>query len=234
MHIMNKSGQVVMKKDLRNETDIVSTISGRFRTLIRNLVQGNTRKAHSIAEAARQGILTDGSRIAFQNLIEDMAQDQALRNALINLPSAVPGIGTLISLGLISVEDFFLLDQGVKLILAMCHLHGRDFDDPKAREDFVLMVLGEAYGLAPAGSEGDPDTIVRKLMTMMLPKRYMNIGINRAVRKFLRRLLPFRRKSRLLPGGFGVVMSAWDAYDTIVNVGQITLRHLSHERHEIP
>ena len=105
MHIMNKSGQVVMKKDLRNEIDIVSTISGRFRTLIRNLVQGNTRMAHSIAEAARQGISTDGSRIAFQNLIEDMAQDQALRNALINLPSAVPGIGTLISLGLISVIE---------------------------------------------------------------------------------------------------------------------------------
>jgi len=231
---MNNFGQVLMSLDLRSETDILSTISERFRTIIRSLVLGNTKKARSIAEMESGAIIRDGSRIAFQNLIEEMAQGQALRNALINLPSAFPGIGTIISLGLISVEDFFILDQGVKLILALCHLHSKDFDDQNAREDFVISVLGEAYGLSPSGHEGDADTIVRKLMTIMLPKKYMNIGINRGVRIFFRRFLPFRRKSRLLPAGFGVVMSAWDAYDTIVKVGQITLRQLDHERHQLP
>lgn len=222
-----------MSPDFRRETDIISAISERFRTIIRSLVLGNTKKARSIAEKKRQAITRDGSRIALQNLIEEMAQGQALRNALINLPSAFPGIGTIISLGLISVEDFFTLDQGVKLILAMCHLHSKDFDDQNAREDFVISVLGEAYGLAPSGHEGDPDTIVRKLMTTMLPKKYMNIGINRGVRRFLQRFLPFRRKSRLLPAGFGVVMSAWDAYDIIVKVGQITLREMAGVRNHL-
>jgi hypothetical protein len=29
-----------------------------------------------------------------------------------------------------------------------------------------------------------------------------------------------------MPIGFGVLMAAWDAYDTIVKVGRITLREL--------
>jgi len=50
------------------------------------------------------------------------------------------------------------------------------------------------------------------------------------VRKFLKRLLPFRRKSRLLPAGFGIVMSAVNAYEIIVKVGRITMARLDRER----
>jgi hypothetical protein len=60
----------------------------------------------------------------------------------------------------------------------------------------------------------------------------VNFGLTRWVKVFIKRLLPFRRKSRLMPIGFGMVMSAWDAYDTIVKVGRFALRELPGKRHQ--
>jgi hypothetical protein len=219
-----------MNNDHPGDVDILSAIGDQFRTLIRNLVRGNARKARSLAETARKSISEDGERIAFQNLIEEMAQDQAIRNSFINLPSIVPGIGTIIAIGLMSVEDFFILDQGVKLILTLSNLHDMRLDDEKKIEDMVIGILGEAYGLSPSPKDGSSDAVIRKFMTTMFPQRYVNMGVTRGVRKFLQRLLPFRRKSRLLPAGVGIVMSAVNAYETIVKVGQITLRHFAGEK----
>jgi len=227
---MSDSRQVLMKTPQRNETDILSTMSGSFRTLIRSLVRGNTRNALSLAEMARERVSSDGEKIAFQNLVEEMAQGQAIRNALINLPSAVPGIGTVIALGMIGIEDFFILDQGVKLVLAMRVLHGGRLEGGQDLENFVIEVLGEAYGITESGRESGSDTVIRKIMTTMLPQRFVNIGVNKGVRKFLKRILPFRRKSRLLPAGFGIVMSAVNAYEIIVKVGRITMARLDRER----
>ena len=216
-----------------NGEDILATINDQFRTFIRNLIQGNTKKAKSLADTARKDILLNGERIAFQNLIEEMAQGQALRNSFINLPSIVPGIGTIISIGLMSVEDFFVLDQGVRLFLTLFLLHDIGLDDKTKQEDMAIGVLGEAYGLDLSGKKSNSDEIIKKFMTVMFPQRYVNIGVNRGVRKFLQRLLPFRRKSRLLPAGFGIIMSAAYAYETIVKVGQITLKYLAVERNHL-
>jgi hypothetical protein len=220
-----------MNTDLHGE-DILATINDQFRALIINLIRGNTKKAKSLADTARKDIMLNGERIAFQNLIEEMAQGQALRNSFINLPSIVPGIGTIISIALMSVEDFFVLDQGVRLFLTLCLLRGINLEDRTKLEDMVIGVLGEAYGLDLSGKKSNSDEIIKKFMTAMFPQRYVNIGVSRGVRKFLQRLLPFRRKSRLLPAGFGIIMSAVDAYETIVKVGQITLKNFASERNQ--
>jgi hypothetical protein len=230
---MNNSRQVLMQTDNLHHDDILATISDQFRALIRNLIRGNTKKANSLAEIIKLNILRDGEKIAFQNLIEEMAQDQAIRNSFINLPSIVPGIGTVIAIGLMSVEDFFVLDQGVRLILTLYVLYGMNSEDREKIEEMVIIVLGEAYGLNLSGKESNSDAIIRKFMTAMVPQRYVNIGVNKGVRKFLQRILPFRRKSRLLPIGFGLIMSAVNAYETIVKVGQITLKYLAVERNQL-
>lgn len=213
-------------------TEIMIAVSGRFKRLIRDLLKGNIKRARSLAARVQKEIPSDGEHIAFQNLIEELAEGQALRNAFINLPSAVPGIGTIISWMLISLEDFFVLDQSVTLILALSLLHGLDPEDYQDMEKFAISVVGEAYGLEPSGPEGDSNALVKNFMIKLLPVKYVNFGLTRWIKAFIKRLLPFRRKSRLLPAGFGILVSAWDAYDTLVKVGRILMRELPGKRHQ--
>jgi hypothetical protein len=216
-----------MSEKIPAGTDIVGVISERFRSLIRSLLRGNVRRARVLAGQVRDELHAVGRQVAVQDLIEDLAQGQAIRNAFINLPSAVPGIGTIISWVLISVEDFFTLDQGVTLILTLSVLHGLDPEDHREMEEISMLILGEAYGLRPPGSERDSGQVAKGFMTRLLPQKYVSKGVNRWVKAIFRRVLPFRRKARLLPAGFGIVMSAWDAYDTIVKVGVIAMRELA-------
>jgi len=215
-----------------NDTEILSAISGRFRRLITGLLKGNIKRARALAAQVRREIPADGEHVSFQNLIEDLAQGQAVRNAFINLPSAFPGIGTIISWALISLEDFFVLDQSVTLIMALYILHGLDPEDHEGMEEFAISVIGRAYGIETSGPGDDSKAYVQRFIIKLLPARYVNFGLARWVKVFMKRLLPFRRKSRLMPIGFGVVMSAWDAYDTIVKVGRFTLRELPGKRHQ--
>ncbi len=215
-----------------NDTEILSAISGRFRRLITGLLKGNIKRARALAAQVRREIPADGEHVSFQNLIEDLAQGQAVRNAFINLPSAFPGIGTIISWALISLEDFFVLDQSVTLIMALYILHGLDPEDHEGMEEFAISVIGQAYGIETSGPGSDSKAYVQRFIIKLLPARYVNFGLARWVKVFMKRLLPFRRKSRLMPIGFGIVMSAWDAYDTIVKVGRFTLRELPGKRHQ--
>ncbi|MGD0210018.1 MAG: hypothetical protein ABSC14_03450 [Desulfomonilia bacterium] len=230
---MNKYRQVSMinTKNI-NGPEIMNAVSDRFKRLIRDLLKGNIKRARSLAARVQKEIPSDGEHIAFQNLIEVLAQGQAVRNAFINLPSAFPGIGTIISWLLISLEDFFVLDQSVTLILTLSLLHGLDPEDYKGMEEFAISVVGEAYGLEPSGPEGNSNAFMKNFMIKLLPVRYVNFGLTRWVKAFMKRLLPFRRKSRLLPAGFGILVSAWDAYDTIVKVGRILMRELPGRRHQ--
>jgi hypothetical protein len=229
---INKSRQVsTMSTENQNNAEFLSAISIRFKRLIRDLLNGNMKRARALAAQVHQEIPADGEHIAFQNLIEDLAQGQAVRNAFINLPSAFPGIGTIISWGLISVEDFFILDQSVTLILALSILHGLDPEEHESMEELAIGIIGEVYGLEPSNTQNNSKSLVKKFMIKLLPQRYVNFGLTRWVKAFIKRLLPFRRKSRLLPIGFGVIISAWDAYDTIVKIGQISLRELPGKRH---
>jgi hypothetical protein len=230
---MNNSRQVsMMSIENRNNTEILYAIGERFKRLIRDLLKGNMRRARALAAQVHQEIPADGEHIAFQNLIEDLAQGQAVRNAFINLPSAYPGIGTIISWALISVEDFFILDQSITLILALSILHGLDPQDYSYMEELAINVIGKAYGLEQMSPESNSSALVKRFMIKLLPQRYVNFGLTRWVKAFIKRLLPFRRKSRLLPIGFGIIISAWDAYDTIVKVGQISLQELPGKRHQ--
>jgi hypothetical protein len=221
-----------MNTERRSDAEMVDALSGRFKRLIRGLLKGNMKRARELAAEVRAKIPTDGEKIAFQGLIEDLAEGQAFRNALINLPSAVPGIGTVISWALISLEDFFVLDQSVTLILSLFLLDGLEPEDEEGMEEFAMAVIGEAYGLVASGHGQDSNALVKKFLIKLLPQRYVNFGVTRWVKALVKRLLPFRRKSRLLPAGFGIAMSAWDAYDTLVKVGTITLRDLPGKRRQ--
>ncbi len=204
---------------------LLATVSDRFRRLIRNLIRGNMKKGRELADTIRKDLLADGERIAYQNFIEKMAQEQALRNAVINIPSIVPVLGTLISIGLMSLEDFYILDQGVRVILALSFLHDIDLKDEQMTEELVIGILGAAYGLETTKEKGH-DALIKRLLISLVPQKYVNMGVSRGVKRFLKRLLPFRRRSRLLPVGFGLIMSAVNAYEIIVKTGQLTLKQM--------
>ncbi|HQJ08830.1 MAG TPA: hypothetical protein PLF54_07485, partial [Deltaproteobacteria bacterium] len=110
-------------------------LSDQFLLLMANLIKGNRKKALQFADDMRVDIERSGLAIVSQNLIEKLAQGQAVRNSLINLPSVVPGFGTILSFGLLGVENFFLLDQSVTLILSLCSLHGVQIDDIDAMQE---------------------------------------------------------------------------------------------------
>ena len=192
----------------------------RFRVLIHHLVQGNTKKAGRLADKARHEQEGSDPGIVSQNLIESLAQEQALKNGGLNLPSIFPGLGTLISFLLAGAENFLILDQSVTAILALWRLHGRD-NDSEEREAFVIQVIGEAYELIDDSQTTDTQDITRRYMTKELPQRYLNVGFNR----ILYRLFPPRRRLRLVPV-VGVFVSAYDGYRTVVSVGRIALKHL--------
>lgn len=205
---------------------MIDTLDSRFRDFISNLMVGNEKRAYRLAELAKKELASSNLGVVTQNLIEEMAQAQAIKNSIINSPSIVPGLGTVFSLWLVGVEDFFLLDQGVTLILALCILNGIDIRDRQELEDVVIEIIGEVYGIIEKGSSTDAASIARDMVTRKLPRKYVNKGVNKGVHKIVHRLLPFRRRSRLLPVGFGLVMSAYHAYSTIVDVGRLTLRYI--------
>lgn len=212
---------------------VIDALGGQFRQLIGNLMRGNEKRAQRLVRIEQQDNPSSGIEVAAQNLIEDMAQTQALKNSLINSPSVVPGIGTFLSFWLIGVEDFFLLDQSVTLVLALCILNNVCLDDKKALEDFIIQVIGEAYGIADSGKEIAANTISKDFVTKKLPQKYVNKGLNKGMRKLVYRVLPIKRRSRLLPVGLGLAMSAYHAYDTIIKVGQLSLRHMPRLKQDI-
>jgi len=224
----------MMEGDRQFVPRVSDTLGGQFRILIRNLVRGNEKKALSIAQRTT-GLAEDtGSPVAVRGLIEDMAEAQALKNALINSPSIVPGIGTFLSFWLIGLEDFFLLDQSVTLILALCRLEGISADkDNRILEDFIIQILGQIYGIAEGGKASDTNAISNDFVMRMLPRKYANMMMNRGLHKIVRRILPFKRRSRLLPVGLGLTMSAYNAYDTIIAVGQLTLKNIGKLRQDV-
>lgn len=202
---------------------LLEHVGTRLRVLIHHLVEGNTKKAQRLAEAAVHDASVDRGIIA-QNLIETLAQEQALKNGGLNLPSVFPGIGTLISFLLAGAENLLILDQSVSVILALRSLHGCD-DGEGRGEDFVIQVMGEAYKLTDPLEPADLQEITRRYMTQELPQRYMNVGMN----KLLSRLFPYRRQLRLVPI-IGVFISAYDGYKTVVTVGRVTLKYLQKQQ----
>jgi hypothetical protein len=215
-----------MVRDRTKGSEVLDLLSDQFLLLMTNLIKGNMKRALGFADTARSDIEKSGLSIVSQNLIENLAQGQAMKNSIINLPSVVPGIGTILSFWLLGVENFFLLDQSVTLILALCSLHGAPVDDTEAMQEFAVLVVGDVFGIGGTGKKENFRSVSREYVTKTLPGKYVNTGVSRGVQRMLARLMPFRRGSRLLPAGLGLGASALNAYETMVNVGQTTLRHL--------
>lgn len=215
-----------MTKDRDAGQEVLNILGDQFLLLMANLIKGNRKRASKYADIARLEVDRAGMTIACQGLIEDLAQAQAVKNSLINSPSIVPGVGTLLSFWLLGVENFFLLDQSVTLILALCELHGAPIDNEDAMEKFAVQVVGEVFGVGAIADKEDFRAISREYITKTLPRKYVNTGVNKGVRSLLRRLMPFKSRSRLLPAGFGIGASAYAAYETLVNVGQTTLKNM--------
>lgn len=216
-----------MADDGSTGSEMLDALGDRFLLLIGSLISGNRKRAAALAEEARRH--TGGSHpgIMSQTLIEEMAQAQALKNSLINLPSVVPGLGTIVSLSLVGVENFYLLDQSVALVLALCLIHGKDIEDQAAVKELTMRVIGEVFGVTNRETGDDSRSITREYVSRLLPMKYFNRGVDRGMRRILRRIVPMRSRSRLLPVGIGLGSSAVSAYDTVVNVGQAALRHLA-------
>jgi hypothetical protein len=215
-----------MDRDRTKGSQVFDLLSDQFLLLMTNLIRGNMKRALKVADTARGDIEQSGLSIVSQNLIEGLAKDQALKNSFINLPSAVPGIGTILSFWLLGVENFFLLDQSVTLILALCSLHGADVSDIDAMEEFAVLIVGDVFGIGGTGKKEDFRAVSREYVTKTLPGQYVNTGVSRGVKRMLARLLPFRSGSRLLPAGFGIGASALNAYETLIKIGQATLKNL--------
>lgn len=215
-----------MNNDRTRGSDVLDILGDQFLLLMGNLVQGNMKRALRYADAARKEVEKSGMSIASQGLIEDLAQAQAVKNSIINSPSIVPGIGTILSFWLLGVENFFLLDQSVTLIIALCRLHGVSVDDRQAMERFAVEIVGEVFGIGTIEKKEDLRAISKEYVTKTLPMKYVNSGVSSGMRKLFRRLLPFRSRSRLLPAGLGLGASALSAYETLVNVGQTTLKNI--------
>jgi hypothetical protein len=205
---------------------VLDALGDQFLLLVSNLIRGNKKRSLSLAGQALSEAALSGRSIACQGLIEEMARSQAVKSALINSPSVVPGPGTLLSFWLLGVENFFVLDQAVTLVISLCALHGAQVDDLASMEKFTMKVVGEAFGIENAGLADDHRDISREYVTKTLPGKYVNTGLSKGVRTLLRRLLPFTRTSRLLPAGLGLAVSALSGYETMVSVGQSTLKHL--------
>jgi hypothetical protein len=207
-------------------SQLLDALGDRFLLLIDGLIEGNRKRALALAGKAEESSGGANLSIVSQNLIEELAQSQAARNAFLNLPSVVPGLGTAVSLSLVAAENFYLLDQSVTLILALCSLHGKDLDDGRAVRNFTVGIIGEVFGVAGKEAPADTQSVSRSYVARFIPMKYLNRGLNRGMSTILKRLMPARRGSRLLPAGVGLGASALIAYDTIVSVGKETLGRL--------
>lgn len=205
----------------KDTAGLEAMLGGRIDALVKGLVRGNVHRASVYAKRTRREAELVGKAVAMENLIEGMAETQALVNALINAPSALPGLGTAVAWLLIGVEDFYNLDRIVVLVLTIAIFNGHDPEDLDGLERIALSAIAGAYGIDSAGRDHTSTNVAWWLARKLLPARYARKGVNRWVKNLVRRLLPFRRKSRLLPGGLGILISAWDAYSLVVKAGRL-------------
>jgi len=205
---------------------MLESLIDQFQMLVRNLTEGNQKRARILAARTRRNFKTDSLAIVSQNFIEEMAQNQALKNAFVNSPSFFPGVGTILSFWLLGIENFLMLDQGITLILALCVLHDLPIDDTDAMVAFSMQVIAEAYKITNHDQDKDLHSIARNYLSKVVSLRYLNKGLNKGLNRLVLRFFPRRRVSRLLPAGFGIAAAAIDGYDILVRVGQISLKNM--------
>jgi len=205
---------------------MLKALEDQFQIFIKNLIKGNIKRAKRTATLRLRNADHNEISIIAWDLVEDTGQQQAIKNAILNIPSIFPGIGTIISFWLVGAENLLMLDQSVSLILTLEFLYGIPMDDEKMLEGPILYIIGKAYNIVEEAKPSNAHAITKAYMTRILPQRYLNKGVNRIIT----RLFPPRRKSRLLPGGIGMIVSAVDGYETIVKVGHMAIKYFDASR----
>ncbi len=206
-----------------SQMDMISRMAAKFQVLLDSLIDGNRRRAARKARAIKKARQDEDMKVIAWDIVEEMAQGQAVKNAVVNLPSVFPGIGTVISFWLIGAENFLMLDQSVLLVLMLAHLFDHPvLGDRDRLKQVILGILGKAYRIADDPVVVDTDFVARNYLMNTLPQKYLNKGI----KKLFNRLFPPRKRWRLLPLGIGTVSSAIDGYETTIRVGRLAVEYL--------
>lgn len=199
----------------------INTISGQFELAIYNLIKGNIKRAKRIADNAMKDSSSYGMNICMQNVIEELANEQALKSGIVNSPSVFPGIGTIISFLLLGTENFLILEQGVKLATSLLIMNGfkpgtGDF------EERIIIIIGQTYGIIDEKADADTHKITKDYLTKILPPQYISKGFN----KIVSRIFPTRNRILKLLPVFGILYAALEGYTMTVKVGQITVKYI--------
>lgn len=202
----------------------LNVISGQFGLLVHNLIKGNMNRARKLSKGALENAGRYGMNICMQDIIEDLANEQAFKSGIVNSPSIFPGMGTLISFFLLGTENFLILEQGVKLSLILLLMNGfKDGDDNLEEE--IIRILGKAYELADDTDQTDISTITEKYVTWVLPPKYLSKGFN----KLISNIFPTRNRFLKLLPVFGIFYAALEGYSMTVKVGQVALKRIKKE-----
>jgi hypothetical protein len=202
----------------------LNVISGQFGLLVHNLIKGNMNWAKELSKQALENSERYGMNICMQDIIEELANEQAFKSGIVNSPSIFPGMGTLISFFLLGTENFLILEQGVKLSIVLLLMNGfKDGDDNL--EESVIRILGEAYEIADNLDKTDISTITEQYVTRVLPPKYLSKGLNKLVSK----IFPTRNRFLKLLPVFGIFYSAIEGYSMTVKVGQVALKRIKKE-----
>jgi hypothetical protein len=199
----------------------LNLVSGQFGVLVHNLVKGNLNRAHKISDQALENAEKYGMNISMQDTIEELANEQAFKSGIVNSPSIFPGVGTIISFFLLGTENFLILEQGVKLSLALLLMSGYKRGDDNLEAE-VIKIIGEAYELVDNTDNVDINTITEQYVTRVLPPLYLSRGFN----KILSRIFPTRNRFLKLLPVFGIFYAAIEGYTMTVKVGQVSLRRI--------
>ena len=199
----------------------LNVISGQFGVLVHNLIKGNMNRAHKLSQHALENAGRYGMNICMQDIIEELANEQALKSGIVNSPSIFPGMGTVISFFLLGTENFLILEQGVKLALVLLLINGFKNGDDNIEAE-VIRIIGEAYELADNMDKTDVATITEQYVTRVLPPQYLSKGFN----KILSRIFPTRNRILKLLPVFGIFYAAIEGYTMTVKVGQVTLKRI--------
>ena len=126
--------------------------------------------------------------------------------------AAVPGLGTLLSIGAIGGESLLVLEACGLYALASAHLHGIDIDDEEHRRAIVLLTVSGADNneIVSALSQGSTLASVKSLRGVTKAPRKELPMINGALGKLaLRRMRKTFAKGmfrKIMPFGIGVVL----------------------------
>lgn len=212
-----------IKKDdggMQERQDLLSEMETGFVKLVGELAAGNLKKARRRARRSLEK--SSGPWAAAETLIDDEAEEQALKSAALNLPSVIPGIGTLIAFAMMGAADFLILDDCVRLILTLRVMYGLPVDDYAENREAVLRVLSQTLKLNDTHAAG------QAIVGQMIPQRYINAFMNRGLSNALTRLTG-RRGLKLLPAGIGVAVSAFGGQRAIRQIGEAALSEINAE-----